>query len=72
MEILLEITMKNTSILEIKKVLYQTKIKIHNPKFYFNIIRGGSSALGESYIKNEFETLNLPSLIELLQKNIDI
>ena len=32
------------------------KIKIHNPKFYFNIIRGGSSALGESYIKNEFET----------------
>ena len=25
------------------------KIKIHNPKFYFNIIRGGSSALGESF-----------------------
>ena len=48
------------------------KIKIHNPKFYFNIIRGGSSALGESYIKNEFETLNLPSLIELTAKNINI
>ena len=48
------------------------EIKIHNPKFYFNIIRGGSSALGESYIKNEFETLNLPSLIELTAKNINI
>ena len=48
------------------------KIKIHNPKFYFNIIRGGSSALGESYIKNEFETSNLPSLIELTAKNINI
>ena len=48
------------------------EIKIHNPKFYFNIIRGGSSALGESYIKNEFETSNLPSLIELTAKNIKI
>ncbi len=48
------------------------EIKIHNPKFYFNIIRGGSSALGESYIRNEFETLNLPSLIELTAKNINI
>ena len=48
------------------------EIKIHNPKFYFNIIRGGSSALGESYIKNEFETSNLPSLIELTAKNINI
>ena len=28
------------------------KIKIHNPKFYFDIIRGGSSALAENYIKN--------------------
>ena len=48
------------------------KIKIHNPKFYFNIIRGGSTALGESYIRNEFETSNLPSLIELTAKNINI
>ena len=48
------------------------EIKIHNPKFYFNIIRGGSSALGEGYIKNEFETSNLPSLIELTAKNINI
>ena len=48
------------------------KIKIHNPNFYFNIIRGGSTALAESYIRNEFETSNLPSLIELTAKNINI
>ena len=50
----------------------EVKIKIHNPKFYFNIIRGGSNALAESYIKNDFETSNLPSLIELTAKNIDV
>ena len=48
------------------------KIKILNPKFYFNIIRGGSTALAESYIKNEFETSSLPLLIELTAKNINI
>ena len=52
--------------------ILKTEIKIHNPKFYFDIIRGGSSALAESYIKNDFETSNLPSLIELTAKNIDI
>ena len=50
----------------------EVKIKIHNPKFYFNILRGGSNALAESYIKNDFETSNLPSLIELTAKNIDV
>jgi len=50
----------------------EVKIKIHNPKFYFNIIKGGSNALAESYIKNDFETPNLPSLIELTAKNIDV
>ena len=50
----------------------KSQIKIHNPKFYFDIIRGGSSALAESYIKNDFETSNLPSLIELTAKNINI
>ncbi len=52
--------------------ILKTEIKIHNPKFYFDIIRGGSSALAESYIKNDFQTSNLPSLIELTAKNIDI
>ena len=32
----------------------EVNIKIHNPKFYFNIIKGGSNALAESYIKNDF------------------
>ena len=50
----------------------KANIKIHNPKFYFNIVRGGSNALAESYIKNDFETSNLPSLIELTAKNINI
>tara|TARA_Y100001970_G_scaffold275835_1_gene377646 strand:- start:1224 stop:2411 length:1188 start_codon:yes stop_codon:yes gene_type:complete len=50
----------------------KANIKIHNPKFYLNIIRGGSNALAESYIRNDFETSNLPSLIELTAKNIKI
>jgi len=52
--------------------ILEVKIKIHNPKFYLNIIRGGSNALAESYIKNDFETSNLPSLIELTAKNIEV
>ena len=52
--------------------ILEVKIKIHNPKFYFSIIRGGSNALAESYIKNDFETSNLPSLIELTAKNIEV
>ncbi len=52
--------------------ILEVKIKIHNPRFYFNILRGGSNALAESYIKNDFETSNLPSLIELTAKNIDV
>ena len=41
----------------------KTKIKINNPKFYFDIVRGGSSALAECYIKNDFKTSNLISHI---------
>ena len=52
--------------------ILEVKIKIYNPKFYFNIIKGGSNAFAESYIKNDFETSNLPSLIELTAKNIDV
>ncbi len=50
----------------------KSQIKIYDSKFYFNIIRGGSSALAESYIKNDFETSNLSSLIELTAKNINL
>ena len=52
--------------------ILKAKIKIYNPKFYLNIVKGGSTALAESYIKNDFETNNLPSLIELTAKNINI
>ena len=50
----------------------RAKLKINNPNFCFNILRKGSSGLGESYIKGEFETEDLTSLIELSAKNINI
>ena len=45
-------------------------IKVNNPKFYFNILKGGSTGLAESYVKDEFSTSDLTSLIELTAKNI--
>jgi cyclopropane-fatty-acyl-phospholipid synthase len=47
-------------------------IKINDPKFYFNILKGGSTGLAECYIKDEFSTSDLTSLIELTARNIDI
>jgi cyclopropane-fatty-acyl-phospholipid synthase len=47
-------------------------IKITNPNFYFNIISGGSSALGEAHINKDFYTSNLTNLIELSAKNINL
>tara|TARA_B110001452_G_scaffold197651_1_gene167592 strand:- start:3951 stop:5132 length:1182 start_codon:yes stop_codon:yes gene_type:complete len=47
-------------------------IKITNPVFYFNIISGGSSALGEAHINKDFYTSNLSDLIELSAKNINL
>ena len=54
------------------KSFLKAKLKINNPSFCFNILRKGSSGLGESYINGEFETDNLTSLIELSAKNINI
>ena len=48
----------------------KAKLKINNPSFCFNILKGGSSGLGESYMNGEFETEDLTSLIELSAKNI--
>ena len=42
-----------------------TDIKITNPNFYFNIISGGSSALGEAHMNKDFYTSNLSNLIEI-------
>jgi len=50
----------------------KANIKINNPNFSSKILRQGSSGLGKSYIDNEFETNDLPSLIELSAKNINV
>ena len=50
----------------------KARIKINDPSFCFNILRKGSSGLGESYINAEFETNDLTSLIEISAKNINI
>ena len=52
--------------------LFTAEIKVINPKFYLNIILGGSSALGEAHINKDFYTKNLTNLIELTARNIKI
>ena len=47
-------------------------LKIFKKKFYFNIILGGGSALGEAYMNKDVSSSNLTTLIELLAKNIAI
>jgi len=47
-------------------------IKINNLKFYLNILKGGSTGLAECYVRDEFSTSDLTSLIELTAKNIDL
>ena len=47
-------------------------IKINDPSFTTKLLRQGSSGLGESYINNEFETSDLPSLIEISARNINV
>ncbi len=47
-------------------------IKIINPNFYFNIISGGSSSLGEAHMVKDFYTSNLTNLIELSARNINL
>ena len=54
------------------KSFLKANLKINNPSFCFNILRRGSSGLGESYINGDFETNDLTSLIELSAKNINI
>jgi cyclopropane-fatty-acyl-phospholipid synthase len=47
-------------------------IAVHSPKFYFNILKSGSSGLAECYVRDEFTTSDLTSLIELTARNIDL
>ena len=52
----------------------QSKLKadmtIKNPAFNYNLIKGGSIAFAECYMRDEFETSNLSNLIELTARNI--
>ena len=47
-------------------------IKVNNPQFYFNVVMGGSSALGEAHMKKDFYSTNLTNLIELTARNIKL
>ena len=47
-------------------------INVTSPKFYLNILKGGSTGLAESYVRDEFNTSDLTSLIELTAKNINL
>jgi len=55
-----------------QKSIIKADIAVHNPKFYFNILKGGSTGLAECYVRDEFTTSNLTSLIELTARNIDL
>ena len=52
------------------KDLLKANLKIKNPNFTFNLIKGGSVGFAESYMRNEFETKNLSNLIEVTARNI--
>jgi cyclopropane-fatty-acyl-phospholipid synthase len=47
-------------------------IKVINPHFYFNVVMGGSSALGEAHMKKDFYSTNLTNLVELTARNIKL
>jgi len=55
-----------------KESSLKAKIKINDPSFMAKLLRKGSAGVGESYINNEFETNDLPSLIELSARNINV
>ena len=52
--------------------IVKADIAIRNPKFYFNILKGGSTGLAECYVRDEFTTSDLTSLIELTARNINL
>ena len=70
----LEITKNNGEVLKFGNTNSSLKsyLKIKKPNFTFNLIKGGSVGLAESYMRDEFETDNLSSLIEITARNIKI
>ena len=49
----------------------KANLQIKRSNFTFNLIKGGSVGLAESYMRNEFETKNLSDLIEVTARNIN-
>ena len=70
----LEITKNNGEVLKFGNPNSSLKsyLKIKKPNFTFNLIKGGSVGLAECYMRDEFETDNLSSLIEITARNIKI
>jgi len=68
----LEITNHDGELLKFGNPNDQLKanLKIKKTNFTFNLIKGGSIGLAESYMRNEFETNNLSDLIEVTARNI--
>jgi len=52
--------------------IVKADIAVHNPKFYLNILKSGSTGLAECYVRNDFSTSDLTSLIELTARNIGL
>ena len=52
--------------------IVKADIAVHNPKFYLHILKGGSTGLAECYVRDEFTTSDLTSLIELTARNINL
>ena len=48
----------------------KANLDIRKSNFTFNLIKGGSVGLAESYMRNEFQTKNLSDLIEVTARNI--
>ena len=48
----------------------KANLKIKNPNFTFNLVKGGSVGFAESFMRDEFETKNLSNLIEVTARNI--
>ena len=50
----------------------KAKVFIKHPNLNYNLIKGGSIGLAESYMQNYFETDNLTDLIEITARNIKL
>ena len=70
----LEITKTNGEILKFGNPEDNLKVSIviTNESLTYNLIKNGSTGLGESYMKDFFTTNNLSDLIELTAKNVKI